>query len=67
MNLHKITFLLLIVGGLSWLLEVFGWGAGRWLPPRAEQLVYVLIGLSAVYEVLGHTKLCRECGEGVDR
>lgn len=62
MNLHKVTFLLLVIGGLNWLLEVFGWGIGQWLPMRVEQLVYILVGLSAIYEVVGHKKLCKECG-----
>lgn len=61
-NLHKVTFLLLVIGGLNWLLEVFGWGIGQWLPLRVEQLVYVLVGLSAIYEVASHKKLCKECG-----
>lgn len=61
MNLHKITFLLLVIGGLNWLLEVFGWGVGQWLPMRVEQLVYVLVGLSAIYEIVSHPKLCTEC------
>jgi uncharacterized membrane protein YuzA (DUF378 family) len=61
MSLHKLTFILLIVGGLNWLLEAFGWGVGQYLPYRAEQLLYILVGLSAVWELLAHKKLCREC------
>lgn len=64
MSLHKVTFVLVLIGGLNWLLTVFGWGVGQWLPMRVEQLVYVLIGLSAVYEALSHKKLCRECNPG---
>ena len=61
MSLHKIIYLLLIIGGLNWLLVAFGWGVGQYLPERIETLLYVLIGLSAVYSVLGHKKLCLEC------
>ncbi|HXV27019.1 MAG TPA: DUF378 domain-containing protein [Candidatus Paceibacterota bacterium] len=64
MSLHKITFLLLIVGGLNWLAEAFGFGIGQYLPFRLAQLVYILVGLSAVWELLGHKKLCKECGAG---
>ena len=62
MNLHKVTFLLLVIGGLNWLLAVFGWDIATWgLPMRLVQLVYVLVGLSAIYELASHKKLCKEC------
>lgn len=61
MSLHKITYLLVIVGALNWLLEVLGWGIGQWLPMNVEQIVYVLIGLSAIYSLVGHKKMCMEC------
>ena len=64
MSLHKVTFLLLLVGGLNWLLEAFGWGIGQWLPVGVAQLVYILVGLSAVYEIFSHKSLCKECSAG---
>jgi len=65
MSLHKVTFILLIVGGLNWLLEVFGWGVGQWLPYSVAQLLYILVGLSALYELFSHKKTCRECDRHV--
>jgi uncharacterized protein len=53
-NLHKITFLLLIVGGLNWLLlGVFGWEIGSLFGGSSamlSRLIYVLVGLSAIAE-----------------
>lgn len=61
-KLHTIAFILLIVGGLNWLLEgVFMWGIGDFLPEVVARIVYVLVGLSAVYLIVDHKKTCREC------
>lgn len=65
MKLHKIAWYLLIVGGLNWLLEAFGYGIGNWLPANVATLVYILVGLSAVYELVGHKKVCRNCAPQV--
>jgi len=64
--LHMAAFILLIVGGLNWLLVAFGYnlvdsllgGISSSLPA----LVYVLVGLSAIYEVVMHKKQCKVCG-----
>ena len=61
MNIHKVTFILLIVGGLNWGLEAAGYGIGNYLPSGLTMLVYVLVGLSALYEIFAHKKLCRNC------
>jgi uncharacterized membrane protein YuzA (DUF378 family) len=59
--MHKVTFILLIIGGVNWLLEVFGTGLGYWLPANLANLVYVLVGLSAIYEIFTHRNICRHC------
>ncbi|PIQ66428.1 MAG: DUF378 domain-containing protein [Candidatus Zambryskibacteria bacterium CG11_big_fil_rev_8_21_14_0_20_42_18] len=61
MKLHKVTFVLLIIGGLNWGLEAFGWGVGQFLGESLSLIVYLLIGLSAIYEIFSHKKLCRNC------
>ena len=61
MKLHKIAFILLIIGGLNWGLEVLGYGLGNYLPATLMTIVYVLVALSAVYEAVGHGKKCKEC------
>lgn len=64
-RLHMLTFVLLIVGGLNWLLEVFGYGIGSWgLPEMLVTIVYVLVGLSAVYELVVHKHTCKLCSSG---
>ena len=61
MNIHKITFILLIIGGLNWGLEAAGFGLGSYLPSGLAMTIYALVGLSALYELFTHKKLCRNC------
>lgn len=61
MNIHKITFVLLIVGGLNWGLEALGYGIGNYVPSGLETTIYLLVGLSALFEIFSHKKLCRNC------
>lgn len=63
--LHMVTFILLVVGGLNWLLQAaFGWEIGFFLggmeTPLAR-IIYVLVGLSAIYQAATHKSYCREC------
>ena len=60
-GLHMVAFILLIVGGLNWLLEAFGWGIGNYIPSALATLIYVLVGLSAIYEAATHAGRCKEC------
>ena len=61
MNIHKITFVLLIIGGLNWGLEVLGMGVGSFLPDMVSMIIYVLVAASAIYEIFAHKSLCRNC------
>lgn len=68
--LHMVAFILLVVGGLNWGLVGLGWYAGaNWnivsmllgSMPMLEALVYVLVGVSAVWIVVTHKKDCKMC------
>jgi len=62
-NLHLIAFILLVVGGLNWGLEVFNFGIGSWgLPGALVTIVYALVGISAIYEIATHKTNCKTCG-----
>lgn len=61
MKLHKIAFWLLVIGGLAWLLEAFGYGLDNYLSSGVLMIVYLLVGLSAIYEIVGHKKNCKAC------
>lgn len=65
MNLHKITWVLVIIGGLNWLLVgVIGWDVGSLFGGQTaiiSRIVYILVGLSAIYELFSHKKCCSEC------
>ena len=67
--LHLATFILLVVGGLNWLLVgLFGWdigmlfgGQGAWF----SRLIYILVGLSAIAEIFMHKTICKHCENGM--
>ena len=65
MKLHKIAFVLLIIGGLNWGLEAFGYGIGNWIPANVAMIIYILVGLAAVYELVVHKGLCKNCEKGM--
>jgi len=64
-SLHSVTFILLVIGGLNWLLVVLGWDIGSWMSAgwwmTLVKIIYVLVGLSAIYEIATHKKRCKEC------
>ncbi len=66
--LHMITFILLIVGGLNWLLVgAFSWDVGALFGGQAaivSRIVYILVGVSALVELFTHKKDCKTCSAG---
>lgn len=73
-SLHMIAWILVMIGGLNWLLVGIGgfmgsdwnlvgmifsswWPAGAWV-------VYILVGLSAIYEIVKHKSTCKVCSSG---
>ena len=63
--MHKIAFWLLIIGGLNWLLVgLFSWDVGMLFGGQmalVSRIIYVLVGLSAIVELFGHGKNCKQC------
>ena len=71
MKIHSVAWILVMVGAVNWGLVGLGWLAGgadwnvvhmilgSW--PVVEGIVYVLVGASAVYEIVMHKKMCKEC------
>jgi len=59
-----ISFILLIIGGLNWGLYAFGWDVVQYLGSTLAMIVYVLVGLAALYEVFTHKGRCKECSAG---
>ncbi len=64
-SLHTLTFILLVIGGLNWLLVgAFDFNLvtkllGSW--PVVVKIVYILVGLSAIVEIAGHKSNCKSC------
>lgn len=69
--LHVIAFILVAIGGLNWGLVGLSTlsGGGDWnvvhmlvgSSMQIEAIVYVLVGLSAVWLLLSHKKDCMHC------
>ncbi len=62
-SLHMIAFILLIIGGLNWLIVGFysSWNLANYLGPTVAQIIYILVGLSALYEAFTHKRNCAMC------
>lgn len=67
-GLHMVTWILVMIGGLNWLVYgLFKWdvvhflGGADGMMGMIPRIVYVLVGLSAVYELAIHGKSCRYC------
>ena len=63
-SLHMVTWILLIIGGLNWGLTAFGYNVVDMLGPSLSMIVYVLVGLSAIFEVVNHKNTCKNCSSG---
>lgn len=63
--LHMVAFLLVIVGALNWgLVGLFHFNlvtAVLGSLPMLENLVYILVGVSAVYLAATHKNDCKTC------
>ncbi len=61
-----VTFILVIIGGLNWLLVgLFNWDIGAIFGGTdavISRLIYILVGLSAIYEIATHKSRCTDCG-----
>ena len=67
-QLHMISFILLVIGGLNWLfLALFSWDISQLFGGMNEvisKVIYILVGLAAINELLIHKGLCKECDKG---
>lgn len=63
--LHMLAFVLTVVGGLNWgLVGLLGLNLVNLLfggMPALEQLVYILVGISALYLLATHSSDCKTC------
>lgn len=63
--IHMVTFILVIVGGINWLiLGVSGWEIGELFGGQnamISRVLYILVGLSAIYLFATHKSDCKTC------
>jgi hypothetical protein len=66
-QLHMVTWLLVIIGGLNWLLlGLFKWDVGQLfggMDAIVSKVIYILVGVSALVELFTHFKACCYCGK----
>lgn len=63
--LHMVAFALLLVGGLNWgLVGLFNLNLVSMIfgSTGLENIIYILVGASAVFIAVGHKKDCKICG-----
>ncbi len=64
-SLHTIAFILIIIGSINWLLVgILGWDIGELFGGQGaliSRIIYILVGLSAIYEVATHKSNCKDC------
>lgn len=62
---HMLAFTLLVIGGLNWgLVGLFDFNLvsaifGGWM--ALEKIIYILVGLSALYLIVTHKGDCKTC------
>lgn len=70
--LHMVAFILVIVGGINWGIVGLTGLMGNSLNlvalifsfmPALTNIVYILVGISAVYVFIGHKADCKICGK----
>ncbi|MDO8668862.1 MAG: DUF378 domain-containing protein [Candidatus Buchananbacteria bacterium] len=63
--IHMVSFLLVIISGLNWLLVgLIGWDIGELFGGQGEmisRIIYVLVGLAAIILLATHKKDCKVC------
>lgn len=70
--MHKFSVILLWVGGLNWGLVGLGsfmnsnWNVVGLLGMTLSNLIYILVGIAAVYELVTHKKNCKYCEKKMD-
>ena len=60
-SLHTVSFILLVIGGLAWGLHALGYDVVGSLGAGVANIVYILVGLSAIYEAVTHKTNCKNC------
>jgi len=60
-SLHTIAFILLIAGGLNWGLTALGYNVVGMLGESIAMIVYLAVGVAALYEVFTHKDRCKNC------
>ena len=59
-----IAWILVIIGALNWGLTAFGIGIQNWLPNSLSMIIFILVGLSGLYELFTHKGRCKDCDAG---
>lgn len=70
--LHMVSYLLVIVGALNWgLIGLFNFNLVNMIfgsMGGIENIVYILVGVAAVYSVYEHKQVCMICsGKGMKK
>ncbi len=60
--LHYATFILLVIGGLNWLaVGLLNTGVDALVGASVAKVIYILVGISAIYQAATHKGDCKAC------
>ena len=61
--IHMIAFVLLVIGGLNWGLTAVGFNVVEKIfgSGNIANIIYILVGLSALWEAFTHKSNCKYC------
>lgn len=63
--MHLIAYWLVMIGGLNWLVfGLFEWDISQLvggMDSMVAKIIYVVVGLAALYEIFTHGGRCKEC------
>ena len=66
-SLHIVAMTLVWIGALNWgVWALTGWEVGQifgGMDAGISKVIYVLVGLAAIYTIFDHKKSCRYCGK----
>ena len=66
---HYLAWILVIIGGLNWgVFALTGWEVGHifgGMDATVSKVIYILVGLAALYELFTHNKRCKTCSSGM--
>ena len=61
-SLHMVAWILLVIGGLNWLLVGLNLGGVEaWLGSGIAKVIFIVVGVAAIFDLVTHRGKCKDC------